>query len=429
MKAVLDEALKRGAEATLISSESRRTEVSFDFNRLKNVEDTESFGLSLQVIKDGKLGMANSTRAGGEEELLEKALSVAEFGSAVSYEFPAPEPHANPRMFYREVTQFQLDDMISLGEELVEFIKTLDPAINGSAGVSRNVIRKTIANTRGLLASWEKTGFFVSAGFQFVEGQNLLQSWDWDASCSVRYDLGRMKAKIKEDFELGRKNVHVEPGVYDVLFTPMGFASIIHPILACLDGRAVMRGISPFKDRIGEEIFAPSFSLIEDGTLDDGLGSQLYDDQGVACRRTPLIDRGVLREYLVDLESARRLGRKPIGTGTASGSRPNNLLVIPGEKPWEDLLRGMKRGIVIDQTMGAWAGNPYTGTVTGNISLGFLVIDGEKVGRVKDCMFSLNVFSHLKSNLLALSRESKNTGQAILPYCLVGGVSIATRTS
>jgi len=190
-----------------------------------------------------------------------------------------------------------------------------------------------------------------------------------------------------------------------------------------------MRGISPFKDRIGEEIFAPSFSLVEDGTLDDGLGSQLYDDQGVACRRTPLIERGILREYLLDLESAHRLGRKPTGTGTASGSRPNNLLVTPGEKSWEELLKGMKRGIVIDQTMGSWAGNPYTGTVTGNVSLGFLVINGEKVGRVKDCMFSLNVFGHLKSNLLGLSRETKNTGQAILPYCLIGGVSIATRSS
>jgi predicted Zn-dependent protease len=87
----------------------------------------------------------------------------------------------------------------------------------------------------------------------------------------------------------------------------------------------------------------------------------------------------------------------------------------------------MKRGIIIDQTMGAWAGNPYAGTVTGNIALGYLVEDGKKVGRVKDCMFSLNVFSHLKSNLLALSKETKNLGSLILPYCLVGGVSISGR--
>jgi len=429
MRELLDEAMRRGAEATLITSESQRASVSFEFNRLKKVESTESLSLDLQVIKAGRLGVASSTRAGSEQDLLEKALNVAEYGSAVSYGFPAPEPHGNPKTFYQDVEDLKLDDMITLGEELVDFIKSFDPAIQGSASISKNISQKSIVNTRGLDASWRKTSFSISTGFDFVEGQNLLASWDWDVSTAVKHDLDRIKAKIREDFDLGRKNVPVEPGVYDVLFTPMGFASIIHPILACIDGRAVMRGISPLKDRLGEQILSPSFSLIEDGTLDEGLGSQLYDDQGVACRRTPLIDKGVLKEYLLDLESAHRLGRNPIGTGSASGARPNNLLIVPGDTPWEELLKGMKRGIVIDQTMGAWAGNPYTGTVTGNIALGFLVVDGKKVGRVKDCMFSLNVFTHLKSNLLALSKETKNAGGAVLPYCLLGGVSIAARAS
>ena len=188
-----------------------------------------------------------------------------------------------------------------------------------------------------------------------------------------------------------------------------------------------MRGISPFAGRIGEEIFAPSFSLIEDGTLDGAVGSRPCDDQGVPCRRTPLIEQGVLKEYLLDLESAQRLGRKPIGTGNPGGARPNNLIVPAGDISVNDLLADMKRGIIIDQTMGAWAGNPYTGTVTGNVALGYLVEDGKKVGRVKDCMFSLNVFTHLKSNLLALSKETKNMGTSILPYFLIGGVSVSTR--
>jgi PmbA protein len=288
---------------------------------------------------------------------------------------------------------------------------------------------KGISNTHGLDAHLKKTAFAILAGFEFVEGKNLLSSWDWDASTALEYDLAKIKMKLKEDFDIGRNNVSVEPGAYDVAFTPMGFADLITPIMACLDGRTVMRGISPLKDRLGEQIFAPSFSLIEDGTLDGGLGTQLYDNQGVACRRTPLIENGVLREYLLDLESACRLGRQPIGTGSPTGARSNNLLVPPGDTQWEDLLKGMKKGIVIDQTMGAWAGNPYTGTVTGNIALGYLVADGKKVGRVKDCMFSLNVFTHLKSNLLAMSKETKNLGGVILPYCLIEGVSIAGRDS
>jgi PmbA protein len=429
MKSLLEEAVARGADATLVATESRNASVSFEANRLKRVGSTESLNLDMQVIKAGKLGIASSTKPGTEMQLLENALDVAQFGSDVSYSFPEPEPPASPKVYDQAVADVDVDRMISIGEELIEFIKALDPAIQGSASVSARVIRKSIYNTRGLDASLDKTLFTVSAGFQFVEGQNLLQSWDWNASTDLEYDLETMKATLKADFDIGRKNVEVKPGVYDVLLTPVGFQALISPILACLDGRAVMRGISPFKDRIGEEIFAPSFSLIDDGTMDGGLSSRLYDDQGVVCRRTPLIEKGVLREYLLDLESAHRLGRRPIGTGSPGGANPNNLLVIPGETGWEELLRGMKKGIVIDHTMGAWAGNPYTGTVTGNIALGYLVEDGEKVGRVKDCMFSLNVFTHLKSNLLALSRDVKDLGGLLLPYCLIGGVSIASRES
>ena len=70
----------------------------------------------------------------------------------------------------------------------------------------------------------------------------------------------------------------------------------------------------------------------------------------------------------------------------------------------------------------------YKRQVTGNIALGYLVENGKKVGRVKDCMFSLNVFNHLKTNLLALTKETKSLGGLILPYCLIGGVSISGRT-
>lgn len=429
MRGLLDEARRRNAQATLITSESKETQVSFEFNRLKKIESTESLRHSLQVIKDGRLGMAGSTRPGGEGELLEKALNVAEYGSAVSYEFPKQEPHGDPRVYDQNVADFKVDDMIAIGEELVDYIKSFDPSINGMVGLGKGVTQRSIRNTLGLDASLRKTTVQVAAGFQHVEGQNLLSSFDWDVSTSLEYDLDRIKAKIREDFDMGRKNVSVEPGTYDVLFTPSGFSDIIRPIAACLDGRAVMRGISPFKDRLGEQILDPAISLIEDGTLDGGLGSDLYDGQGVACRRTPLIEDGVLCEYLLDLESAHRLGRRPIGTGAPSGASPNNLLVLPGHVPYEDLLKGIRRGIIIDQTMGAWAGNPYTGMVSGNIALGFLVVDGKKVGRVKDCMFSLNVFTHLKSNVLGLSKETKNLGEGILPYCLIGGVSVAGRGS
>jgi len=155
--------------------------------------------------------------------------------------------------------------------------------------------------------------------------------------------------------------------------------------------------------------------------------SRLYDLQGVACRRTPLINGGVLSEFILDLETASKLGRKPTGTGGVDGPSHNNIVVEPGDVAKDDLVAGLKNGIIIDQTMGAWAGNPYSGQVTGNIALGYLVENGVPVGRVKDAMYSVNVFEVLKNRLVALSKESKCTGNLFLPYALLSGVSISTK--
>ena len=139
-----------------------------------------------------------------------------------------------------------------------------------------------------------------------------------------------------------------------------------------------------------------------------------------------MIDKGTLNGYLLDLETAHALNMTPTGTGYTIIS-PNNLLVLPGNSSKNEIIRNMKEGLIIHATMGTWSGNPYSGQVTGNIALGFLVRDGEPVGRVKDCMFSLNVFSHLLENLESLTSETKCLGNEILPYALVNDVSIATK--
>ncbi|HHW19045.1 MAG TPA: TldD/PmbA family protein [Firmicutes bacterium] len=426
---IVEESKKRGIESCLVSQESRTTMLNFEFNRLKNIQDSEDVNHAVQVIRDGRLGLFTTTEVDPTADFLDRAIELSQFGPTVGYHFPDPEDPGAPLIFDPRVRDMSLDTMMTLGEELIDFAKSLDPAANGSARIIKIHTKKSVQNSRGLSSAWEKTEFTVVLAVDFVEGQNLLQVSDFSTSTHLEYDLEELKSQVKRDFDLARKNVPLAPGTYPVLFTPGAFMDLIMPILACLDGKAVVRQVSPLKGRLGESIFSPLLTIVEDGILDKGTGSNLYDDQGVRCRRTLLVDKGVLREYLLDLETACKLGRKPTGTGRISRIAPNNLLVLPQDLSWKDMVKGIKRGVIIKDTMGAWAGNPYSGQVTGNIALGFLVEDGEPVGRVKDCMFSVNVFKHLKDNLVSLSRETKYTyGNALLPYALVDGVSIAAKT-
>lgn len=416
-----------GVDATITLDEARKVELNFEFNRLKSIQNTESLSYTAQAIKGNKLGIARSTRPGDAASTLDRAIRLTEYGAPVEYGFPEPAPAARPNVYSEDLAALSLERMIETGSDLARFLKALHPDINGSVTIGRSVVKESVANTKGLDASWEKTILVFGASANLVEGQNLVSIYEYCASTGLDLDLETLKERLGRKFALARKNVRVETGSYDVLFTPRGFRDLLSPIIACLDGKAVARGISPFDGRLGEQVFSPALTIVEDGTMDGGTGSRMYDEQGVACARTPLVQKGVLREYLLDIGTAKKLGRSPIGTGGPNGIRPNNLLAEGGEVSKDSLLAGMKRGIVIENTMGAWAGNPYSGQVNGNISMGFWVIDGKPVGRVKDCMFSANAFTHLKDNLVALSRETKDVFGITAPYALVSNVSVTAK--
>ncbi len=425
---LVEKAAAQGLTGTVVQSEARTSLVTFEFSRLKGLESTEELSTVVQVIKDGKLGIAASSRAGGGgDELLANAAEVSEFGAPVQYGLPQAQARSQPVMYDPAVAALDPKTLIGYGEQATGFLKKLHPDIQVLCMMDRTVMRKTVANTAGLDAGWDKTAFELYVRIELVQGKDFLSVGEGIATTRMDFDLDGTLNNIADDFAAAQRVVGVKPGAYDVLFRPVALEYLVSPVLSCVDGGAVVRGVSPLAGRIGEEILPPLFTLVEDGALDGGVGSAVYDDQGVACRRNILVKGGVLQEYLLDLDSAARLGRRPTGTGGLTRPRANNVLLLPGATPWREMLAGIERGIVIDETIGAWAGNPYSGQVSGNIGLGFLVENGKIVGRVKDCMFSINVFTQLKTQLKALSLETKALGTHILPWALVSGVSISTR--
>lgn len=426
-RSLVDLAAARGLAATVVRSETEKVQVSFEFNRLKGLEATEELSTVLQVIKDGKLGIAGSTRVDGFAELVDAAAATADYGAPVTYQLPPPGPAVQPQAPDPRLIAMSETEMIGYGEQATAFLRRLHPDIQSMVIMERSLTSKELTNTAGLAAGWRRSRFDMYLGAELVRGKDFLAIGEGFATTSAEFDLAAILQGLADDFAAAERIVPVEQGSYPVLFRPAATEQLIAPLVACLDGGAIVRGVSPLAGRLGEGLLAPVFTLIEDGTLAGGYGSRMYDDQGVACRRTALIDAGVVNEYLLDLDSAARLGRAPIGTGGMTRPRPNNVILQPGTASWRDLIRDMRRGIVIAQTMGAWAGNPYSGQVSGNIWLGYLVENGEVVGRIKDCMFSLNIFNHLRNHLRALSREVKPLGGEVLPWALVDEVSIATR--
>ena len=136
-----------------------------------------------------------------------------------------------------------------------------------------------------------------------------------------------------------------------ILFEPRTARSLLGDLFDAVNGGAIYRHASFLAGKLGEKIAAESLTVIDDPTLPGLFGSQPFDDEGVLCRRTVVIEKGVLKSYLLNSYSARKLGLKTTGnasrgiTGNA-GVGPGNFFIEAGERSPESILKGLATGLV-----------------------------------------------------------------------------------
>jgi len=432
---LIERALGLGcSQAEVFSSAAATAPVSFENNRLKSVNTAETTLTAVRVIKDGRVGFATSTKP-GDLEVVDLAARAAAFGPEADLDFAGRAPvRRDLQGFDPAVADWPLEAMVERGSELVEELKGLAEGLLVSVDVEREISARRVTTSNGQDVAETGTAAVGVVMVQLVEGENIIWLFDFDASRRLAVDFPRLAQRVRWLFGHARRNTSLPTGKYPVLFSPTAAADLIAPMEACLSGRAVVKGESPWKDRLGSRLLAEGFTLLDDPTLPWGLGTTPFDDEGVPTGRRTLIDHGVLKDFYLDLRSARTLGRPSTGNGFRRGQSPpnpgpSNLVVEPGEAPWSSLVTGIKRGLLVTRLMGAWAGNPYSGQVSGNVDVGFRIEDGEITGRVKDCMLSVDVFAAFRDHLLALSREVETTpAMSRLPYILLDEVSVSARS-
>ncbi|MGO0122132.1 TldD/PmbA family protein [Desulfothermobacter acidiphilus] len=149
-----------------------------------------------------------------------------------------------------------------------------------------------------------------------------------------------------------------------------------------LEADLVQKGLSVYKDRMGEQVAAEAVTVIDDATLPGKYGSYRYDDEGVKARPVVLIERGVLKEYLYDRRTALKEGRSSNGHGRRESyqhkpiPRMANTYIAPGEWDPEAIIREVKEGLLV-RKMGGGQVNTANGDFVFEVAEGYLIRDGE----------------------------------------------------
>jgi len=410
--------------------------VEYEMNQLKAINMEESEGWALRVIRDKKIGFSSSTSKNQIDSMIDKALEVAQFGQVARFDFPEEIKRDNEQrinLYDESVQKRSISDMIEIGNKIVKHTHAINPDLRCDAEVSKQEGFVQYANTKGGSFSYKKTLFSHSIMLQDTKENDmmmLIESMQWgNADLSLKALLERLERKIK----WSKKIVSIESASMPVIFTPKALLVLILPFISGLNGMIVNKKISPLQGKINELISNSLLSMYSDGTIDYASGSAPYDDEGVLMRRLPLIEKGILKNYYYDLQNAAEAGVEPTGNGIRPGfhSSPSpgvaNLIIPEGKTSFQEMIKDIKEGIIVDQVLGLGQGNVLSGAFSNNVQLGFKIKNGKVVGRIKNVMIAGNAFEVMK-DIVAIGDESRwVSGQYYFPHIYIKSLSVSTR--
>jgi len=434
VESILELAKKVADEAEVFVVTASETPVAFEANRLKSLEANESTSVSLRIVKDGRIGFSSTSRLDNPGALVEMAVETAQFGAPAKFVLPSKTVYPQIEVYDPGMETFSVEDMVELGESLIARVRERTPELLCEAAVTKNVVTVDILNSRGGQSSYRKSFCVVAVEGTLIRDTDMLFVGEVDASCHPLREFKPLADSVIEQLELASHTASAPTGRLPVILTPKGVRSAFFPPIAvAFNGKMVVEGASPLVGRQGKRLFDRRLSLWDDATVHYQPTSRPCDDEGVPSRRTALIEEGVVANFLYDLQTAARADA--VSTGSASrgrGSMPAPsvaaLVVGEGDTSFEDMLRDMKTGLVVETLIGAGQGNILGGDFSGNVLLGYRVENGRMVGRVKDTMISGNIYDVLKK-VVAVGDDAKWVGASIkTPALCLSDLSVVSKT-
>ncbi|UCD08774.1 MAG: TldD/PmbA family protein [Dehalococcoidales bacterium] len=432
MERILNEAKKLAEEAEVFCITSETTPVQFEANRLKHVQSKQSTNVALRIIKNGRRGYATTTNLKESRNIVDSAVETAEFGMKAEFEFPSLDSYPEVNTYDPAIRRISTEEMTKLGEKMISSVREDTPELQCEASVSKGTVSVRLINSRGGQAEYRKSIFSLGVEGQLIRGTDMLFVGEGQSSCHPIDDISEVTEIVLQQLEFSRNNTPIKTGELPVIFTPRGVASaLVQPLMAGLNGKLVLEGSSPLVNKLGEQSFDNNLSIFDDPTIDFRPGSRPCDDEGITSQRTPLIENGIVSNFLYDLQTAALAGKKSTGSGERHGGLPSpsasTFIVSAGVTTFNEMVADIKEGLVVEYLMGAGHGNTLGGDFSGNVLLGYKIENGKIVGRVKDTMVAGNVYQ-VMNRVAAIGSETVWVGGMLqTPPVYFSSVSVSSK--
>ena len=430
---VIELAEKSADQAETFLHTSSTTPAEFQANKLKSLETKDSRSLTLRVIKDGRIGVTSTSRIDDPAAVVRDALVSADFGAEARFEFPPLGERTEVDVFNSETPSFPVERMVETGRELISRLLDYNPDLLIDMSLEKEEDETRISRD-GVAESYRRTGFGVSVNANLIRGTDMLDVFSFNVSCAPEIESDSLFAEIRDKLELARESGSIESGMMPVVFSPVAFMLTIGPALGMgFNGKMVEQGASPLGDKLGEKVFDQRLSIHDDATLDKRPRSGPFDDEGVPTRRVTLVNRGVVSEFLYDLQTAGKMAARSTGSGYRGQGSPSPsstaTIVDAGDGSIEEIISDIEEGLLVEYILGGGQANVLRGDFGGNVHLGFKIENGQLAGRVKNTLITGNTYEAL-ANIRRIGGEPRWVGGSLYcPPIALEEITVSTKES
>lgn len=436
--ASLDAANRAGADAADVMAVTG-TSVSIDVRAgaLEEATREEGTDISLRVFIGQRQALVSISDTSPEaiSEMAERAVAMAReapedasLGLATADQLAATTDASDLDLFDpgEEPDPAALQEAALAAEAAALAVDGVSQSQGAGASYTKRDIM--LAGTNGLSVSAHRTGASLSCVAISGSGTGMERDYDGDsrvyrADMRAAEDIGRTAGERA----IARTGARKPPtGSFPVLYDERVASSLIGHVLAAINGSAIVRGASWLREAEGEMVLPAGMNVTEDPHRTRMFSSRVIDGEGLATAKRHWIEDGRLTGYILDLGTARKLGRESTGNasrGAGGGPSPSisNIELTQGAASKDDLLSGMGTGLLITSMIGQTI-NPNTGDYSRGAS-GYWVENGELAYPVNECTVAGNLRDMLTT--VQPANDARPWVGRVVPSLLVEGMTLA----
>ncbi|MCL5673823.1 MAG: TldD/PmbA family protein [Deltaproteobacteria bacterium] len=436
-----DFAEKKGLEFEIYLFDAKILKMEAENSNISNYTDAISNGFSLRLKKGDKISFSycsgldeekvvNSFNNGFNLIGLTESNGDISFSSAKIDENNLYENNLGiySDNFFSVDIETKKNNLIEMENIAYSFDKKIYKVDKPS--YSEVLIAKRLVNSNSIDLSSKKTHYEIFLSAASKNNDENASGFDFDASFefgSLKFKKVAMNGAKKAVDQLGARII--ESGKYNVLFDNITSSELLSILKQSFYASSVYKKKSLLDGKIDSKVLSEKLTIIDDGTLFGGYGTDIFDGEGIAMQKKFLCLNGVIKTFLYDIEYANKFQVKSTGNSRRSSHKEppelgtTNFFIETGKKPFIDVVSSIKNGLYITELMGLHMAKPYTGEFSLGAS-GFYVKNGQADFPIKGIVISGNIIN-LFNNIVEIADDIRFFGTIGSPSILIDDVQIS----